>query len=111
MTTPYLDRLANRTRAVGTILCVGIDPDPAALPAGFQDGLAGVERFARLIVEAAAPYAAAVKPNLAFFEAFGSSGMACLERIRAALPSGLPVIAEFVRAQKHDILRRPGKRQ
>ena len=67
--TSYLDRLGARTSATGSVLCVGVDPDPAALPAGFPATVAGVERFARLIVEAALPYAAAVKPNLAFFEA------------------------------------------
>jgi orotidine-5'-phosphate decarboxylase len=93
----YLERLATRTATAGTVLCVGIDPDPAGLPAGFSADLAGVERFARLIVEAAVPHAAAVKPNLAFFEAFGSAGMAALERIRAAIPVGIPVIADAKR--------------
>ncbi len=93
----YLERLATRTAAAGTVLCVGIDPDPASLPAGFSANLAGVERFARLIVEAAVPHAAAVKPNLAFFEAFGSAGLAALERIRAAIPDGIPVIADAKR--------------
>ena len=94
---PYLERLAARSAASGTVLCLGIDPDPAALPAGFPPTIAGVERFARLLVEAAAPHAAAVKPNLAFFEAFGSPGMAALERIRAAVPDGVPVIADAKR--------------
>ncbi len=40
------------------------------------------------------PYAAAVKPNLAFFEAFGSDGLAVLERIRATLPADLPVVLD-----------------
>ena len=44
-----------------------------------------------------APYAAAVKPNLAFFEAFGSAGMAALERIRAPIPADLPVVADAKR--------------
>ena len=35
-------------------------------------------------------HAAAVKPNLAFFEAFGSAGLAALERVRAAIPAGAP---------------------
>ncbi len=48
---------------------------------------AGIERLARLIVEAAAPHAAAVKPNLAFFEAYGSAGIAALERVLAARAS------------------------
>ena len=97
MTVAYLDRLAARAARVGSVLCLGLDPDPAALPDGFSRDLAGVEAFASLIVEAASPYAAALKPNLAFFESFGSAGMAALERIRARLPGDLPVIADAKR--------------
>jgi orotidine-5'-phosphate decarboxylase len=94
---PYLERLADRSAATGTVLCLGIDPDPASLPAGFSPDLAGVERFARLLVEVAGTYAAAVKPNVAFFEAYGSAGLAALERVRAAVPAGLPVVADVKR--------------
>ncbi len=94
MTRPYLDRLAERTAAVGSVLCLGLDPDPEALPDGFERDLAGIERFVVLILEAALPYAAAVKPNLAFFEAFGSAGLAALERIRARIPSDVPVVLD-----------------
>ena len=97
MSAGYLEALAARSAAVGCVLCVGIDPMPDALPDGFPAGLAGVERFARLIVEATAPVAAAMKPNVAFFEAFGSSGLAALERVRAAIPAGIPVIADAKR--------------
>jgi len=93
----YLDRLATRSAASGTVLCVGIDPHPEALPDGFSRDLRGVEAFARLILDAAGPFAAAVKPNLAFFEAFGSAGIAALERLRAAVPSGLPVVMDAKR--------------
>ncbi len=95
---PYLERLAARCAATGTVLCLGLDPDPAALPAGFSADLRGVEAFARLVLEAAGPYAAAVKPNLAFFEAFGSAGLAALERVRATVPGELPLIADAKRA-------------
>jgi orotidine-5'-phosphate decarboxylase len=94
----YLERLAARTQTVGSVLCLGIDPDPATLPDGFSRDVAGVERFALLLVEAAAEFAAAIKPNLAFFEAFGSAGWAALERVRAAIPAGVPVIADAKRA-------------
>lgn len=97
MTTGYLETLADRSAAVGSVLCVGIDPTPDSVPDGFPRTLAGVERFALLIVEAAAPVAAAMKPNLAFFEAFGSPGLAALERVRAAIPAGIPVIADAKR--------------
>jgi orotidine-5'-phosphate decarboxylase len=94
---PYLERLAARSAATGTVLCLGLDPDPASVPDGFSRDLAGLERYAALILEAAGPFAAAVKPNLAFFEAYGSAGMAALERLRASLPPDLPVIADAKR--------------
>ncbi len=95
--TTYLERLRARSRATSTVLCLGLDPDPDGLPPGFSRGLAGLERFATLLLEAAGPHAAAVKPNLAFFEAYGASGLAALERLRASLPADLPVIADAKR--------------
>jgi orotidine-5'-phosphate decarboxylase len=94
----YLERLAARSMAVGSVLCLGIDPDPATLPDGFSRDVRGIERFARLLVDAAVPFAAAVKPNLAFYEAYGSAGWAALERVRAAIPADVPVIADAKRA-------------
>jgi orotidine-5'-phosphate decarboxylase len=90
----YLDRLAARSAQTGTVLCLGLDPVPTALPAGFSQDVAGVERFVELVLEAALPYAAAVKPNLSFYEAFGSAGVAALERIRARIPAAVPVVAD-----------------
>jgi orotidine-5'-phosphate decarboxylase len=94
----YLDRLAARSAATGTVLCLGVDPDPASLPAGFPADVHGIERFATLLLEAALPFAAAVKPNLAFFEAFGAAGWAALERVRARIPADVPVVADAKRA-------------
>ena len=95
--TTYLDRLAKRSKAVGSVLCVGVDPDPERLPDGFSRDLDGIERFATILVEATMPYAAAIKPNLAFFEAYGAPGLAVLERVRARVSSDLPVIADAKR--------------
>ena len=97
MTATYLERLGARSRAAGTVLCLGLDPDPATIPDRFAKGVAGLERFAELVLEAALPFAAAVKPNLAFFEAFGSAGIAALERLRATIPADIPVIADAKR--------------
>ncbi|MFI5258578.1 MAG: orotidine-5'-phosphate decarboxylase [Candidatus Limnocylindrales bacterium] len=93
----YLERLAARTRTVGSVLCLGVDPQPEALPGGFPVTLSGVERFCELLLDAAMPYAAAVKPNLAFFEAFGSAGIAALERLRGRVPPDVPFIADAKR--------------
>jgi orotidine-5'-phosphate decarboxylase len=97
VTPGYLDRLASRSAVAGTVLCLGLDPDPTALPAGFPPDVVGIEAFSRLLVKAAGPYVAAVKANLAFFEAFGPDGIAALERIRADLPADLPFIADAKR--------------
>jgi len=97
VTTSYLGRLGRRTAVVGTVLCVGIDPDVAQLPAGFPATLAGLESFAGLLIEASLPHAAAIKPNLAFFEAHGAAGIGALERLRALVPSDVPFIADAKR--------------
>ncbi|MEU6210573.1 orotidine-5'-phosphate decarboxylase [Streptomyces sp. NPDC047023] len=70
-------------------LCVGIDPHAPLLDSwGLADDVAGVERFSRTVVEALAGQVAVFKPQAAFFERFGSRGVAVLERtvadVRAA---------------------------
>ncbi|MGO4120829.1 orotidine-5'-phosphate decarboxylase [Arthrobacter sp. YAF16] len=65
-------------------LCVGIDPHPALLERwGLNDDVAGLERFSLTVLEAVAPLAAAVKPQVALYERHGSAGMAVLERTLA----------------------------
>jgi orotidine-5'-phosphate decarboxylase len=93
----YLERLAARTQAVGSVLCLGVDPAPESLPKGFPPTLAGIERFCEVLLAAALPYAAAVKPNLAFFEAFGSAGIAVLERMRGLVPKDVPFVGDAKR--------------
>src|SRR4051794_6622726 len=64
--------------------CVGIDPHAALLQEwGLDDDVAGLERFALTVVEAVAPHVSVVKPQSAFFERFGSRGVAVLERVLA----------------------------
>ena len=94
----YLRLLAERSREVGSCLCLGLDPDPQQFEAGFGTGTPGLERFSEALLDAALPYAAAVKANLAFFEAFGSAGVAVLERVRGRLPATVPFIADAKRA-------------
>jgi orotidine-5'-phosphate decarboxylase len=64
--------------------CVGIDPHSALLlDWGLTDDVAGLERFALTVVEAVAPYVSVVKPQSAFYERFGSRGIAVLEQVLA----------------------------
>ncbi|MFI9204358.1 orotidine-5'-phosphate decarboxylase [Streptomyces sp. NPDC053048] len=62
-------------------LCVGIDPHASLLADwGLSDDIAGLERFTHTVVEALADRVAVLKPQSAFFERFGSRGVAVLER-------------------------------
>lgn len=80
-------------------LCVGVDPHaPLLAEWGLSDDPAGAERMGRAVVAAAAGVAACIKPQIAFFERFGSAGFAALERVLAdAREAGLLVIADVKR--------------
>ncbi len=75
------ERLREAVRERGP-LCAGIDPHAALLAAwDLPDSVSGLERFALTAAEALAPEVAAVKPQSAFFERFGSRGIAVLEQV------------------------------
>ncbi|HEY3088490.1 MAG TPA: orotidine-5'-phosphate decarboxylase [Jatrophihabitantaceae bacterium] len=80
-------------------LCVGIDPHVSLLAEwGLPVSAAGVEQFALTCVEAFAGELAVLKPQSAFFEAFGSAGIAVLERmVRAARAAGALVLLDVKR--------------
>ena len=80
-------------------LCIGIDPHPALLERwGLSDDIAGLERFARTVVDALADRVAVVKPQSAFFERFGSRGIHVLEStIRQSRESGAVVLLDVKR--------------
>ena len=81
MTARFGARLAEAVAARGP-LCAGIDPHPGLLEAwGLPVDVSGLERFALTAAEALGEVAAIVKPQSAFFEAFGSAGVAVLERV------------------------------
>jgi orotidine-5'-phosphate decarboxylase len=83
MTAPYGQRLAEVVAQRGR-LCVGVDPHPAILDRWrLPASLVGLERCARGLVEALGKTVAVFKPQSAFFEAYGSPGIAVLERTLA----------------------------
>jgi orotidine-5'-phosphate decarboxylase len=80
-------------------LCVGIDPHAALLAAwGLTADAQGIREFGLRTVEAAAGRVGFVKPQVSFFERFGSAGIAALEEVLAASrAAGLIVIADAKR--------------
>jgi len=96
--TSFGERLRAAMAARGA-LCVGIDPHEALLRAwGLSVDAAGLREFGLRVVDAAASRVGVVKPQVAFFERFGSAGFAALEEIIAsARAAGLIVIADAKR--------------
>ncbi|MBL6279971.1 orotidine-5'-phosphate decarboxylase [Micromonospora fiedleri] len=80
-------------------LCVGIDPHPALLARwGLADDVDGLRRFAGAVVDALGDRVAVVKPQSAFFERFGSHGVAVLEStIRQLRERGALVLLDVKR--------------
>ncbi|MFD7654903.1 orotidine-5'-phosphate decarboxylase [Actinosynnema sp. NPDC059797] len=92
------ERLAEAVDRHGP-LCVGIDPHPGLLASwGLPQDASGLERFALTCVEAFGGRVAVVKPQSAFFEAYGSKGVAVLERVISDLRgSGTLVLVDAKR--------------
>ncbi|MFJ3931840.1 orotidine-5'-phosphate decarboxylase [Streptomyces sp. NPDC090029] len=80
-------------------LCVGIDPHASLLTDwGLDDDVTGLERFTRTVVEALADRVAVLKPQSAFFERFGSRGVAVLEKaVEEARAAGALVLMDAKR--------------
>ncbi len=98
MSESFAERLTRAVEALGP-LCVGIDPSPALLHAwGLDDDAGGVEYVARRVIESMIGVIAVVKPQVAFFERFGSAGYLALERaLDDARSGGLLTIGDAKR--------------
>ena len=88
----FIDKLRRAARANDSLLCIGLDPDPDRLP----EGVATAD-FNRALIEATSDLVCAYKPNLAFYEQSGIDGLRALEATVAAVPAGIPVIADAKR--------------
>jgi orotidine-5'-phosphate decarboxylase len=103
---PFADRVAEAVARKRSQLVVGLDPRVDLLPMelrgeavlGRVAAAAAVTRFCKGIIDAVGPYAVAVKPQAAFFEALGADGWAALEQVSLyARETGLLVILDAKR--------------
>jgi orotidine-5'-phosphate decarboxylase len=100
MTPSFDERLRELQARKRSVLCVGLDPDPALLPRHLLDeGSVGaaVTAFCAAVIEATAPLACAFKLNLAFFEALGREGWDALRATVARVPEHALTIADAKR--------------
>jgi orotidine-5'-phosphate decarboxylase len=96
----FVERLAARWREADTLLCVGLDPDPARFPPQFS-GDDALFAFCREIVDATADLACAFKPQIAYFAAARAEGQ--LERLVAHIHRAHPQVPVILDAKRGDI--------
>lgn len=96
----FFVRIERRVEEIDSALCIGLDP---------AFSMADIETLGKVscaqialehnlrIIEATSPYAAAFKPNIAFYEALGEPGMITLRKTLAAIPEDVPIIVDAKR--------------
>lgn len=87
----YSEKLAARIKSTGSALCIGLDPRPAA------DGIESIPDFLKKVITETADFAAAYKPNIAYFEAMGIKGLEILEELLSWMPKDAPIVLDAKR--------------
>ena len=101
MTHTFMQALRARWQSADTLVCVGLDPEPAKFPARFADDADAAFAFCRDIADATAEYACAFKPQIAHFAALGAED--ALQRLIAHLHAVHPGVPVILDAKRGDI--------
>ncbi|MDD9994629.1 MAG: orotidine-5'-phosphate decarboxylase [Dehalococcoidia bacterium] len=94
---PYIERLRAAMGRSRSLVCVGLDPEPARMP------LSDVAAFNRAIIDATADLVCAFKPNLGHYEALGIPGLSALEETIEHIRSAAPGVVLIGDAKRGDV--------
>lgn len=97
----FLDMLRQAERQNGSLLCVGLDPDPAKFPADYKNQSSKIYDFCAAIVDATADLALAFKPQIAYFAAHRAEAQ--LEQLVAHIRAVAPHVPVILDAKRGDI--------
>jgi orotidine-5'-phosphate decarboxylase len=97
----FIEQLRTAERTNGSLLCVGLDPEPAKFPAALQGDASKIYDFCAAIVDATADLVIAFKPQIAYFAAHGAEAQ--LERLMAHMRRTAPQVPIILDAKRGDI--------
>jgi orotidine-5'-phosphate decarboxylase len=97
----FLEQLRQAERDNGSLLCVGLDPEPAKFPAAMRGDTSKIYDFCAAIVDATADLVIAFKPQIAYFAAHGAEAQ--LERLMAHMRKTAPNVPVILDAKRGDI--------
>jgi uridine monophosphate synthetase len=95
----FVEKLTDTIERNNSLLGVGLDPNPLAYPDHFLEPVdtAALVTWGTRIIEETADLVCCYKPNFAFYEQFGSNGLAALRQTIAAVPDSIPVLLDAKR--------------
>ena len=91
MPKTFAERLAQAQQSSGSLVCVGLDPDPAKLPKDLAENASPLYAFSRRVIDATCRLSAAYKPQIAFYSALGAE-----EELASSI--------RYIRERAHDAL-------
>ncbi len=97
----FVSALKNRWSTANSLVCVGLDPEPAKFPAHLRDDPDAVFMFCRAIVDATADLVCCFKPQIAHFAALGAED--ALQRLIAHIHAAHPGVPVILDAKRGDI--------
>lgn len=97
----FIDQLADAGRRNDSMLCVGLDPEPARFPDTLRGDAARIYDFCAAIVDATADLVMAFKPQIAYFAAHRAEGQ--LEQLIAHMRRAAPRVPVILDAKRGDI--------
>jgi len=97
----FLDMLHTASTQNGSMLCVGLDPEPTRFPAAMQGDARKIYDFCAAIVDATADLVCAFKPQIAYFAAHGAEDQ--LERLMQHMRCNAPQVPVILDAKRGDI--------
>lgn len=97
----FVEMLKARWRGAGTLLCVGLDPDPARFPKSLRSSDSPVFEFCKAIVDATADFVCAFKPQIAYFASSGAESE--LQRLIAYVRQAHPAVPVILDAKRGDM--------
>ena len=97
----FLDQLRTAEQQNGSLLCVGLDPEPAKFPTQWRGDASRIFDFCAAIVDATADLTIAFKPQIAYFAAHRAEAQ--LERLIAHIRSVAPTVPVILDAKRGDI--------
>lgn len=90
----FKEKLRRATSRNNSLVCVGLDTDPAKLPAAVRDQDDPVLYFNQQIIDATTDLVCCYKPNFAFYGALGAGGFTTLKRTLEHIPDDIPVLVD-----------------